>query len=221
MKNKQWNNDAAVGTFVRGSFVETRRPGLVRAIKFIAGPLLSMRFRLEVEGQERLPKESAFALLPKHQRWEDIALLALATPRSLYYMAKIELFSNPIFGWFIFSLGGVPVNRARPLASRRFFRHMIACLSKGEGMVIFPEGTYYRNVVGPGHPGLIRAIHSRFDIPFIPTGIHYAEGMGRKRVKIRFGNPLLGKHFSNTRELLDRVMVDIARLSELKGDKEN
>ncbi len=198
--------------------METRRPGFVRAVKSIAGPLLSTRFRLEVEGLEHLPRESAFAVLPKHQRWEDIVLLALATPRPLYYMAKIELFSNPFSSWFIFSLGGVPVNRARPLASRRFFRHMIACLSKGEGMVVFPEGTYYKNVVGPGHPGLIRMIHSRFDIPFIPTGIHYAEGMGRRSVKIRFGRPLLGKGFSNSRDLFECVMAEIARLSDLKGN---
>lgn len=177
--------------------------------------MFAFRFRLEVRGLGYLPEDTAFVLLPKHQRWEDIPLLALATPRPLYYMAKAELFSNPPAAWFISSLGGVPVNRVRPLASRPSLRHMMACLLKGEGVVVFPEGTYYRNAMGPGRPGLIRLIHSRLDIPFVPVGIHYVRRFGRTRVKVRFGQPLEGTRFSGTDTLLDCVMADIARLSDL------
>jgi len=53
-------------------------------------------FRIQVYGLENLPGKNAFILLPKHQRWEDIPLLSLATPRPLYYIAKHELFMKKI-----------------------------------------------------------------------------------------------------------------------------
>lgn len=215
MKAKQRISEEVAGPSGTGSKVGKRRLWFVFATKLIARLLLSIRFRLEVRGLEQLPEESAFVLLPKHQRWEDIPLLALAAPRPLYYMAKVELFLHPVSAWFISSLGGVPVDRVRPLASRSSLRYMMTCLSKGEGMVVFPEGTYHRNMMGPGRPGLIRLIHSRFKIPFVPVGIHYSEGPWRTRVKVRFGNPLQGKSFASTNELLEQVMADIARLSDL------
>lgn len=218
MKENQRISKEVVGSSGTGTNVGKRRFWLVLATKLVARLLLVFRFRLEIKGLEHLPEESAFVLLPKHQRWEDIPLLALATPRPLYYMAKVELFLNPLAGWFISSLGGVPVNRVRPLASRPSLRHMMACLLKGEGIVVFPEGTYHRNMMGPGRPGLIRVIHSRFEIPFVPVGIRYSKGSGRTRVKVCFGKPLQGNRFEGIHELLEKVMADIARLSDLTNE---
>ena len=107
--------------------------------------LLLPFFRLEVKGAQNLPRDSAFILLVKHQRWEDIPLVSIATPRPLYYIAKYELFENTLNNWFFTAMGGIPLNRQRPLESRRFLQAAIALLKAGEGLVIFPEGTYFRN----------------------------------------------------------------------------
>ena len=61
-----------------------RKKGLLQVFKFLARILLLPFFRLETDGLHNLPRDSAFILLPKHQRWEDIPLLGLATPRPLY-----------------------------------------------------------------------------------------------------------------------------------------
>ena len=84
----------------------------------VARTFLFPFFRLNITGKENLPRKSAFVLLPKHQRWEDIPLLGLSTPRPLYYLAKHELFKNALGNWFFRGLGGVPLNRERPLESR-------------------------------------------------------------------------------------------------------
>ncbi|MFZ7113340.1 MAG: lysophospholipid acyltransferase family protein [Desulfatiglandales bacterium] len=188
----------------------------MHTIRFLARPLLSLFFSLETKGLEDLPSDSAYILLPKHQRWEDIPLLALAVPRPLYYMAKQELFMLPVAGWFMASMGGVPVHRTRPISTRDSLRAMAAYLEKGEGIVIFPEGTYYRNALGPGHLGLVRRVHSRFDVPFVPAGITYRVGYRRTSVRIHIGKPLNGRDFSSAWELLDRVMSEIGRLSGLE-----
>ena len=72
-------------------------------------------FRLDVLGLDHLPRDSAFILLCKHQRWEDIPLLGLASPRPLYFIAKYELFKSRLGSRFFGSLGGIPLNRQRPL----------------------------------------------------------------------------------------------------------
>lgn len=175
------------------------------------------RFRLATQGLENLPGDGPFVLLPKHQRWEDIPLLGIASARPLFYMAKAELFRRPFIRWVVSSLGGVPVSRSRPLESRGSLRKMTMLLRQGEGVVVFPEGTYYKNAMGPGHVGLVRMVYSRAKVPFIPVGIRYQVGLRRNFVSIRFGRPLEGDSFQSADALLSRVMVEIARLSNLES----
>ncbi len=179
--------------------------------KFFLAPF----FRISTQGIEHLPTQNAFILLPKHQRWEDIPLLSLATPRPLYYMAKYELFLNPISRWLLTSMGGIPLNRKRPMESRRALQRMIGYLKKGEGIVIFPEGTYYRDKMGPGHSGLIRMIISRSRVPFIPVGINYTKKRGRTLAQINFGGSIYADGSAKADDLLRQIMTEIAKLSGL------
>lgn len=181
--------------------------------RLTARAFLSLLFRLTVRGQENLPSHNAFVLLPKHQRWEDIPLLDLATPRSLYYVAKQELFNIPFFGWFLSALGGIPLNRSRPMESRQSLRVVQELLGEGEGVVVFPEGTYYRNRMGPGHVGLIRMIMSRSKVPFIPTGVRYEARGCYTEVQIKFGRPIYEDSSANADLFVDQIMKEIARLS--------
>jgi len=175
--------------------------------------LLSPFFHLKADGKEKLPQNSSFILLPKHQRWEDIPLLALATPRPLYYVAKYELFANYLSNWYLRSVGGIPLNRQRPLESRRSIKALIEFLKKGEGVVVFPEGTYYRDRMGPGQTGMVRLILSRLKVPFIPVGINYSREGARTLVRIRFGNAIYGDSSAPPGEFLDIIMKEIAQLS--------
>ena len=172
-------------------------------------------YRLKTEGTEVLPKGSAFLLLPKHQCWQDIPLIATATPRPLYYMAKHELFLNPLAGWLLRSQGGIPLNRRQPLKSRDSIRAMIRFLNEGDGVVVFPEGTYYPNRMGPGKGGILKLIISRLDLPLIPVGIRYHKKELITHVTVSFGKPVYpGKKRSNE-GTLNQVMKAIADLSGL------
>jgi 1-acyl-sn-glycerol-3-phosphate acyltransferase len=190
------------------------RKGWVFWITRTAGRiLLSPFFVFCVEGVGNLPRESAFVLLPKHQRWEDIPLLSLATPRPLYYVAKHELFENPLARWYLTALGGLSLNRQRPLESRRSMKAVIRFLKEGEGVVIFPEGTYYRDRMGPGHAGIIRLVLSRLALPFVPVGIRYRKSGLRTRVMVRFGRPFQTDENTRYDLLLEQMMDEIAELS--------
>jgi 1-acyl-sn-glycerol-3-phosphate acyltransferase len=133
-----------------------RRDWVFWATRSTARIVLAPFFRLETGGTENLPPRGAFMLLPKHQRWVDIPLISLATPRPLYYVARDDLFHTPMSNWFMRSLGGIPLNRQRPLETRESLRVLQGFLGQGEGVVVFPEGTYYTNKMGPGNVGIVR-----------------------------------------------------------------
>jgi 1-acyl-sn-glycerol-3-phosphate acyltransferase len=195
-----------------------RNKGFLQVFKFVARILLLPFFRLETDGLQNLPRDSAFILLPKHQRWQDIPLLGLATPRPLYYIAKYELFKNALSNRFFSAMGGIPLNRQRPLESRRFLQATIELLEKGEGVVIFPEGTYYRNKMGPGQTGMVRFVLSRLKLPFIPVGINYAASGWRTRVRINFGKAFHTDPTLTADTFVNRMMKEIAALSGLTID---
>jgi 1-acyl-sn-glycerol-3-phosphate acyltransferase len=184
-------------------------------VKAAARICLAPFFELRVQGQENVPRKSSFILLPKHQRWEDIPLLGLASPAPLYYVAKNELFTNRLSNWFISSLGGIPFDRRRPLASRDSIKAIVGLLKGEAGVVVFPEGTYYRNRMGSGHVGLIRLIHSQIEVPFIPVGTRYSrEGM-RRSVDIKFGKTIPWESSMAPEEFLAAAMKEIRALSAL------
>ena len=172
-------------------------------------------YRLQTEGTEVLPKKSAFLLLPKHQCWQDIPLIAIATPRPLYYMAKHGLFLNPLANWLLRSQGGIPLNRRQPLKSRDSIRAMIRFLNEGEGVVVFPEGTYYPNRMGPGKGGILKLIISRLALPLVPVGISYHKRALKTDVRISFGEPIYPGKKGSREETLNQVMKAIAGLSGL------
>ena len=182
--------------------------------------LLTPFFALQTEGVENVPCESAFILLPKHQRWEDIPLLSLATPQPLYYVAKYELFRNRLASWYLTALGGLPLNRKKPLESRRSMKAVLQFLREGQGVVIFPEGTYYRDKMGPGHAGIVRLVLSRLALPFVPVGIRYYKKRIRTKVLIRFGRPFRPERNAQHDVLLKKMMEEIAGLSGFRTNHE-
>jgi 1-acyl-sn-glycerol-3-phosphate acyltransferase len=190
-----------------------RRNWLFWTTRFTAKIVLAPLFCLEMRGRENLPTRDAFVLVPKHQRWMDIPLVGMAMPRPLYYLARDDLFDTAVKNWFVRSLGGIPLSRRRPLETRESLRALEGFLKNGEGVVVFPEGTYYMNEMGPGHVGLVRFVLSRFSLPFIPVGIHYSKGRGRTLARITFGKAIHPGSGISPVSFLSSLMKEIERLS--------
>jgi 1-acyl-sn-glycerol-3-phosphate acyltransferase len=133
----------------------------------------------------------------------------------LYYVAKNELFMNRLSRWFMTFLGGIPLDRRRPLASRNSMKALVGLLKDEAGVVIFPEGTYYENKMGSGRAGLIRVVRSRIDVPFVSTGIRYSRKGRRVLVEIKFGKILPWDSCMEPEEFLSLAMREIRILSGL------
>ncbi len=84
---------------------------LYTVLKVIAVPLYKVLFFYRVKGKENLPKEGGYIICSNHLSNNDPIFLGLGVNRQIYYMAKAELFKNPILSALIRALGAFPVQR--------------------------------------------------------------------------------------------------------------
>ena len=65
--------------------------------------------------------------------------IALDTRREIRFMAKVELFKNKLFAWFLRSLGAFPVRRGE--ADIGAIKCSLKTIKDGGRLMLFPEGT--------------------------------------------------------------------------------
>ena len=196
-----------------------KRNSLVYSItKRIARLVFSIFYEIEIERKEAFPDRGPVIILPKHQYWTDIPIVSLSFKPLLHFVAKKELFEYPLIRNYLSLLGGIPVDRRQSIRTLDSFKYLLFLLRAGERIVIFPEGTYFREAVGSGKSRLLQMIlrfqdELKYRVPFVPVGIRYGERIGwRRRVEIRIGHPLFAEKESDAMALTHRVMGEIGRL---------
>lgn len=181
-------------------------------------------FRIKVTGEEHLPRHSGYILATNHTSYFDPPLIGSCVRGEVYYLAKTELFRNRCFAAFIRSINAVEV--ARGTVDRRSLQVCVQVLQKGNGLVVFPEGT--RSKTGrllAAKPG-IGMIAARANCPVIPAYLHGADRLGacllgRQRLSLAIGRPLseewVAREALNKRgyqRIAEAVMERIAGLQE-------
>lgn len=175
-------------------------------------------FRLQVEGLQHWPQGKAAILCPKHQRWEDVPIVGLTFPQPLYYVAKVELFQSLASRKLCEALGGIPLDRKQPQATLSTFRTLHSILQHQEQIVLFPEGTYVPDEVGPGKHRFIQLLLRlqkhlpQARLPFVPMGITYTPERPGYQVSIRIGPPVHAADPKKAEVLTREIMAAIDRL---------
>jgi 1-acyl-sn-glycerol-3-phosphate acyltransferase len=95
--------------------------------------------RLRIYGIDRVPAAGAAVIASNHIAGDDPIVLGMATPRSIRYMAKIELWRVPVLRRVIPHTGAFPVDRGN--ADRETIQNARAVLRSGNLLGIFVEGT--------------------------------------------------------------------------------
>ena len=111
---------------------------------------------LRVYGAERVPLDGGLVVASNHFSWIDPPALGAATPRTLYFMAKVEAHRVPGLGQLMRSFGAFSVRRGE--SDREAVRTMRQIVRDGHALGLFVEGTRQRSgVPGPVQPGAAMA----------------------------------------------------------------
>lgn len=142
------------------------------------------------ENRDKLPTDTSYILVAPHRTWIDPVYLALAaSPKPFTFMAKKELFKNPILSWIIRHANAFPVDRANPGPSA--IKTPVKILKKGNlSLMIFPTGTRHSNEI-KGGAATIAKLSGVPIIPAVYQGPMTLSGLlKRKKVTVRFGDPI-------------------------------
>ena len=105
-----------------------------------------------------------------HFHWVDPPVFGLSSPRTMYFLAKVEAHRVPGLGQLIRSFGTISVRRGE--SDREAVRRMREVVRDGYALGLFVEGTRQRaGVPGPVQPGA-GMVAVQEHVPVVPAAIH-------------------------------------------------
>lgn len=181
------------------------------------GTAASALSRLRIYGKERVPLDGGIVVASNHFSWLDPIVLGAASPRVLYYMAKIEAHRAPGMGTLIRAFGCFPVRRGE--SDREAVRVMRQVVADGNALGLFAEGSRQRS----GVPGVVQPgaamVALQENAPVVPVAIHGTHVWrlgGFQPVSIAWGESMtfdgLPKGGKGYREASVLVQAEIRRL---------
>lgn len=182
--------------------------GLVRGLLC---PLVYLLFRPKVEGLENFPRDGKTIVYANHISAIDPVVIACVLPRQIYFMAKIELFKNPLLAWILKRVGAFPVKRGT--ADISAIKNSLKVLNEGGVFGMFPEGTRSKDGKLQEFTHGIASIAHKSKATIIPVAI-LDEYKYFKPLKLRIGKPLSFESYfdqkSNT-ELFEKMALEMGQ----------
>ena len=160
------------------------------AARLLVSGLAGSLARWEVRGRDHVPASGGLIVAANHISHLDPPLVGSAQSRELHFLAKQELFGIPLLGPLVAALHAIPIRRG--MADLTGMSRAIEVLKRGEGLLVFPEGTRSRDgELRPARPGIgLLAVNG--DASIVPCYISGSDRprdclLRRSRVRIWFG----------------------------------
>lgn len=161
-------------------------------IHFVFGVGVSIFFRrIELFNALKIPSDGGVIFVSNHPNaLIDPALLFIALPRNVAFLAKSTLFKMPVIGWLIRTVGALPLYRQQDAGqdvSKNQETFVVAreLLKKGGAIAIFPEGISHDHPkLQPLKTGAARIAlgavsagksPSSLTLRIVPVGLFYTE----------------------------------------------
>lgn len=196
----------------------------MRTIQFLGKGFFYALAQVDCEGLDNIPLSGPCIVASNHISNFDVVYMGASLPRFPHFMAKRELYKNPLMGWLIRQLGAFPVNRGE--SDVWALKRAGQVLEAGQILFMFPEGTRSRRTaqMKRAKVGTIK-LTLKHQAPVVPAAIWGTQSVrfGQRRnnrVSIRVGQALdvvamagSPPHHHNTyRELTTVLMKKIAAM---------
>ena len=146
--------------------------------------------KLTVLNKEKLP-EGNYILVGPHRTWFDPLLFALAAaPKQFAFMAKKELFKNPILKFILTHANAFPVDRENPGPSA--IKTPVKWLRNQDmSLIMFPSGTRHSQAMKGG----VTLIAKMANVPIVPAvyqgPLTFKTLLSRKKITVAIGDPIV------------------------------
>ena len=159
-------------------------------------PFCLAYFRYQREGKEHGKLKGGLIVASNHRSFFDPFLIGGILPwrRPMNYVAKVELFQNPVQAWFISRLGGFPIRRGESDEESMDTARQI--VERGGTVCIFPEGTRIRGGSLAEPKRGVGRLALETGAPVLPTAVVGTEHVRRgwrirpRKVKVRLGRAI-------------------------------
>lgn len=205
-------------------FSAPRESRLYNVFRPLAKGFISLRFCVTSFGEENIPEKGAFILAANHISALDPVMIISHCPRTLHFMAKDELFKNPVFASFLKKMNVFPVKRQT--SDKRALEFAKRIISSGWVLGIFPEGSRIKDASPKRAKNGVSYLAAKTKADVLPVSIYKAAGERKLRphITIRFGkiikNSELGfsEEYSQQkiRESSEKIMGAITALWSLR-----
>ena len=142
--------------------------------------------------------------------------MAFATkPKQFIFMAKKELFTNRIFGWWIRMCGAFPIDRENPGAEA--IKYPVNMLKKSNrSLIMFPSGSRYSKDVKGGVAVIAKMAKVKI-MPVVYAGPMQIKGLlTGERVDMNFGNLI---DVSDIKRMNDEGIKEVANRIQTEFDR--
>ncbi|NVL89839.1 MAG: 1-acyl-sn-glycerol-3-phosphate acyltransferase [Desulfobacterales bacterium] len=169
------------------------------------------RVKVSVQGLEHIDNGASYVYMANHQSMFDILALLGYLPVQFRWLAKMELFRIPVFGYSMARAGYISIDRSNRKSAYKSLQAAAQKIAHGVSVVIFPEGT--RSLDGRIKPfkggGFYLAIRAgRPIVPVVICGSHHVMPKGtlcirRGQIIISVNPPIeTAPYNSNTKSVL-------------------
>ncbi len=186
--------------------------------------------KLKIEGGQNVPEQAGCILACNHTYGPDFIVLGYASPRQVYYMAKMEIFGwHPLLTKLLVTAGVFPVRRGQ--SDKGAIMAAVDLVRTGKVVGMFPEGTRsHSGALQRGRSGAAR-IAMAAQVPVVPVVVLNSQAilhkLGRRlqvpEVVVRFGPPIYVTGDPNDSQTVHdnttQIMLTLAALlpTELRG----
>jgi 1-acyl-sn-glycerol-3-phosphate acyltransferase len=98
--------------------------------------------KVRVSGLDKLDKGERYVFMSNHQSALDIPIIYVGISEQISFIAKKELFMIPVFGWGMWAVGHISIDRESPRKAHASIAKAVQKLNKENvSLILFPEGT--------------------------------------------------------------------------------